>query len=35
MVAKGSPYTVRQACLAMETIDLEPLARTIRRPIRT
>src|SRR5204863_9511850 len=27
------PYTVRQACLAMETMDLEAPARTIRRPI--
>lgn len=33
MVAKNSPYTIRQACLAMETMDLEALARTIRRPI--
>jgi pimeloyl-ACP methyl ester carboxylesterase len=33
IVGKNSPYTVRQACQAMETMDLEPLARTIRRPI--
>ena len=33
MVAKNTPYTIRQACLAMETMDLEALARTIRRPI--
>jgi 3-oxoadipate enol-lactonase len=33
VVAKNSPYTVRQACLAMETMDLEGLARTLRRPI--
>jgi 3-oxoadipate enol-lactonase len=32
-VAKNSPYTVRQACLAIENMDLESLARTIRRPI--
>jgi len=33
VVAKNSPYTVRQACLAMETMDLESLARSLRRPI--
>jgi pimeloyl-ACP methyl ester carboxylesterase len=33
MVSKNSPYTVRQACLAMETMDLEPLVPDIRRPI--
>ena len=33
VVAKNSPYTVRQACLAMETMDLESLARTLQRPI--
>ena len=33
VVAKNSPYTVRQACLAMETMDLEGLSRTLRRPI--
>ncbi len=33
VIAKNSPYTVRQACLAMETMDIEHLARQIRRPI--
>src|SRR3954451_2474846 len=33
VIDKNSPYTVRQACLAMETMDIEALARTIRRPI--
>jgi pimeloyl-ACP methyl ester carboxylesterase len=33
VVAKNAPYTVRQACLAMETMDLEELARSIRVPI--
>jgi pimeloyl-ACP methyl ester carboxylesterase len=33
MVSKNSPYTVRQACLAMETMDLEPLVPDLRRPI--
>jgi pimeloyl-ACP methyl ester carboxylesterase len=33
VVRKNSPYTVRQACLAMEQMDLEPLARQIQRPI--
>jgi pimeloyl-ACP methyl ester carboxylesterase len=33
MVAKNSPYTVRQACLAMESMDLEPLLAGLRRPI--
>jgi pimeloyl-ACP methyl ester carboxylesterase len=33
VINKNSPYTVRQACLAMETMDLEPLVRRIRRPI--
>lgn len=33
MVSKNDPYTVRQACLAMETMDLEPLVPGIRRPI--
>ena len=33
VVAKNSPYTVRQACLAMETMDLESLARSLQRPI--
>jgi 3-oxoadipate enol-lactonase len=33
MVSKNAPYTVRQACLAMETMDLEPIVKDIRRPI--
>ncbi len=33
IVAQNSPYTVRQACLAMETMDLEPLVDQIKRPI--
>jgi pimeloyl-ACP methyl ester carboxylesterase len=33
IVGQNSPYTVRQACLAMETMDLEPLVDQIRRPI--
>jgi pimeloyl-ACP methyl ester carboxylesterase len=33
IVALNSPYTVRQACLAMERMDLEPLVDRIRRPI--
>jgi pimeloyl-ACP methyl ester carboxylesterase len=33
VIRKNSPYTIRHACLAMERMDLEPLARTIRRPI--
>jgi pimeloyl-ACP methyl ester carboxylesterase len=33
VIRKNSPYTIRHACLAMEKMDLEPLARTIRRPI--
>lgn len=33
IVALNSPYTVRQACLAMEEMDLEPLVDEIRRPI--
>jgi 3-oxoadipate enol-lactonase len=33
IVATNSPFTVRQACLAMETMDLEPLVSQIRRPI--
>jgi pimeloyl-ACP methyl ester carboxylesterase len=33
VVSKNAPYTVRQACLAMETMDLEDLARSIRVPI--
>ena len=33
IVGKNRLHTIRQACLAMEEMDLEPLARTIRRPI--
>jgi pimeloyl-ACP methyl ester carboxylesterase len=33
VINKNSPYTVRHACLAMETMDLEELARSLRRPI--
>src|SRR5205823_3638727 len=33
VINKNSPYTVRHACLAMETMDLEQLARSLRRPI--
>jgi 3-oxoadipate enol-lactonase len=33
IVAMNSPYTVRQACLAMERMDLEPLVDQITRPI--
>ena len=33
MSSKNDPYTVRQACIAMETMDLEPLVKDIRRPI--
>ena len=29
----NSTFTVRQACLAMEEMDLEPLVRTLERPI--
>jgi pimeloyl-ACP methyl ester carboxylesterase len=33
LINKNTPYTVRMACRAVETMDLEPLAREIRRPI--
>ncbi len=33
IVSANSPYTVRQACLAMESMDLEPLVDSIRRPL--
>jgi pimeloyl-ACP methyl ester carboxylesterase len=33
IVSANSPYTVRQACLAMETMDLEHLVDDIRRPL--
>ena len=31
--SRTTAYTIRQACLAMETMDIEHLARAIRRPI--
>jgi 3-oxoadipate enol-lactonase len=33
IVNANSPYTIRQACLAMENMDLEPLIKDIRRPL--
>jgi pimeloyl-ACP methyl ester carboxylesterase len=33
IVGMNSPYTIRQACLAMEEMDLEPLVEEISRPI--
>ena len=33
IVALNDPYTVRQACLAMESMDLSPLVPEIRRPL--
>ena len=33
IVGKNPLHTIRQACLAMEEMDLEAPARTIRRPI--
>src|SRR5262245_14027059 len=33
IVALNDPYTVRQACLAMETMDLSPLVPRISRPL--
>ena len=33
IVGKNSLHTIRQACIAMEEMDLEALARQIRRPI--
>lgn len=33
LVGTNSPFTVRQACLAMEEMDLEPLVDRIRRPL--
>ncbi len=33
IVALNSPYTIRQACLAMEHMDLEPLVQRLTRPI--
>jgi pimeloyl-ACP methyl ester carboxylesterase len=33
IVGLNDPYTVRQACLAMETMDLSPLVSQISRPL--
>jgi pimeloyl-ACP methyl ester carboxylesterase len=33
IVALNDPYTVRQACLAMENMDLTPLVAKIERPL--
>lgn len=33
VINANSPYTVRQACLAMENMDLEPLVKDISRPM--
>jgi pimeloyl-ACP methyl ester carboxylesterase len=33
IVALNDPYTVRQACLAMENLDLTPLVPRIERPV--
>jgi pimeloyl-ACP methyl ester carboxylesterase len=33
IVGLNDPYTVRQACLAMETMDLSPLVPAISRPL--
>jgi 3-oxoadipate enol-lactonase len=33
IVGKNSHHTIRQACIAMEEMDIEHLARLIRRPI--
>jgi 3-oxoadipate enol-lactonase len=33
IVALNDPYTVRQACLAMESMDLSPLVAQISRPL--
>lgn len=33
VINANSPYTVRQACLAMENMDLEPLVKDLSRPI--
>lgn len=33
IVALNDPYTVRQACLAMESMDLSPLVPKIERPL--
>jgi 3-oxoadipate enol-lactonase len=33
VIAQNDPYTVRQACLAMEEMDLSPLVPRIERPL--
>ena len=33
LVAMNDPYTVRQACFAMENMDLEPLIKNIKSPL--
>ena len=33
VIRLNPPYTIRWACLAMESMDIEPIARQIRRPI--
>jgi pimeloyl-ACP methyl ester carboxylesterase len=33
IVGLNDPYTVRQACLAMEQMDLSPLVQQISRPL--
>ena len=33
IIGKNSHHTIRQACVAMEEMDIEHLARQIRRPI--
>lgn len=33
IIGKNSHHTIRQACIAMEEMDIEQLARRIRRPI--
>jgi len=33
VIAQNDPYTVRQACLAMEEMDLSPLVPKIERPL--
>jgi pimeloyl-ACP methyl ester carboxylesterase len=33
IVMLNDPYTVRQACIAMESMDLTPLVKKIKRPL--
>ena len=33
MIGLNDPYTVRQACIAMEEMDLSPLVPQIERPL--